>query len=141
MDSNARKAIHEIANRLKLKSKSAGSGDQRRPTLHKTKGTPRYTESSFNMAFTRFGKRFLARPDVRTRVRGPQNSRANHSAAKVHEGEIVGGSAPEISNSNKGRMMLEKMGWSNGLALGAIDNKGIVQPIEHVVKHSKAGLG
>jgi hypothetical protein len=57
------------------------------------------------------------------------------------EGDIVGGSAPEIGAENKGRAMLEKMGWSTGTALGAINNKGILLPVAHVVKNSKAGLG
>ena len=38
--------------------------------------------------------------------------------------------------------MLEKMGWSKGMVLGALGNeRGILQPIEHVVKNSRAGLG
>jgi hypothetical protein len=32
------------------------------------------------------------------------------------------------------------MGWSKGMGLGALDNKGILQPITHTVKMSKAGL-
>ena len=62
-------------------------------------------------------------------------------AATVRNGEVVGGSAPEIGVENKGRTMLEKMGWTTGMALGAVDNKGMTQIIEHVVKRSKAGLG
>jgi len=38
--------------------------------------------------------------------------------------------------------MLEKMGWSTGKALGALNNdRGIVQPVAQVVKTTKAGLG
>jgi len=37
--------------------------------------------------------------------------------------------------------MLEKMGWSSGTALGALNNKGILEPVSHVVKTTKAGLG
>jgi hypothetical protein len=33
------------------------------------------------------------------------------------------------------------MGWSTGTALGALNNKGILQPVLHVVKTTKAGLG
>ncbi|KAL1903708.1 squalene synthetase-like protein [Sporothrix stenoceras] len=77
MDAQARKIVHEIAYRFNITSKSTGSGDQRRPTLARTKG----------------------------------------------------------------RTMLEKMGWSTGMALGAMDNKGMTQIIEHIVKRSKAGLG
>lgn len=37
--------------------------------------------------------------------------------------------------------MLEKMGWSKGMALGTEENKGIMVPITQVVRKSKAGLG
>lgn len=57
------------------------------------------------------------------------------------DGDVVGASAPEIGAGNKGRAMLEKMGWSTGTALGAANNKGILQPVAQVVKNSKAGLG
>jgi len=53
----------------------------------------------------------------------------------------VGGSAPELGIENKGRAMLERMGWNQGDALGALNNKGILQPVLHVVKNTKAGLG
>jgi hypothetical protein len=57
------------------------------------------------------------------------------------DGDVVGASAPEIGVENRGRAMLEKMGWSTGTALGATNNKGILLPVAHVVKNSKAGLG
>lgn len=57
------------------------------------------------------------------------------------EGDVVGASAPEIGVGNRGRAMLEKMGWSTGTALGASNNKGILQPVAHVVKNSRTGLG
>lgn len=57
------------------------------------------------------------------------------------EGDVVGASAPEIGVENRGRAMLEKMGWSSGTALGASNNKGILQPVAQVVKNSRAGLG
>lgn len=63
------------------------------------------------------------------------------SGATYMDGEIVGASAPEIGSENKGRSMLEKMGWSKGTALGAMHNKGILTPVEHRVKSTKAGLG
>jgi G-patch protein len=42
--------------------------------------------------------------------------------------------------SAKAKAMMEKMGWSSGQALGT-SNKGIVEPIQHVVRYSRAGLG
>ena len=62
------------------------------------------------------------------------------SGATYMNGDIVGASAPEIGAENKGRAMLERMGWK-GEGLGAIGNKGMVDPIKHVVKTTKAGLG
>lgn len=57
------------------------------------------------------------------------------------EGDIVGASAPEIGVENRGRKMLEKMGYVTGTALGLEGREGIVKPVEAVVKISKAGLG
>jgi hypothetical protein len=37
--------------------------------------------------------------------------------------------------------MLEKMGWSSGTALGASNNKGILEPVSQTMKTNKAGLG
>jgi hypothetical protein len=65
----------------------------------------------------------------------------NSAAVSYRDGDIVGGSAPELGIENRGRAMLEKMGWSSGTALGALNNKGILEPVSHVVKTTKAGLG
>lgn len=53
----------------------------------------------------------------------------------------MGASVPELGQENKGRNMLEKMGWSKGMSLGALDNNGILEPVAQVMKRSKAGLG
>jgi hypothetical protein len=63
------------------------------------------------------------------------------AALRLRDGEIVGGGVPELGQENKGRNMLEKMGWSKGMGLGAVDNKGILEPVAQVMKYSKAGLG
>ncbi|KPM40157.1 hypothetical protein AK830_g6404 [Neonectria ditissima] len=128
MDNNARKMVHELANKFKIKSKSVGKADQRRPSLYRTLRTmPRY--------FPRLdlkGKRSQ---------RAPPPVRSTDAAATYRDGEIVGGAAPELGTDNRGRAMLEKMGWSSGTALGTIDNKGILQPVTQAMKRSKAGLG
>jgi hypothetical protein len=143
MDAHARKLVHEVAHRLKLKSKSTGSKDQRRPTLHRTKQTLAFEETSFNLAVAHLYRKSFGRPDtkVKNRAKTVGPGRVNHAAVTVQEGEIVGGSAREIDQNNRGRAMLERLGWTSGTALGALNNKGIMQPIEHVVKRSKAGLG
>ncbi|CAL8337883.1 unnamed protein product [Lota lota] len=46
----------------------------------------------------------------------------------------------EISDVNKGRKMLEKMGWKRGDGLGK-DGKGMKDPIQLKVRKSQSGLG
>lgn len=143
MDLHARKMIHELANRFKINSKSTGKADQRRPILFRTGKTLPYVESKFEQAVGRMRRRYMPRTDIRAK-RGagaaPQ-ARSRHAATSYRDGEIVGAAAPELGADNRGRAMLEKMGWSSGTALGATHNKGIMQPVEHIMKSSKAGLG
>jgi tuftelin-interacting protein 11 len=49
--------------------------------------------------------------------------------------------APEGSFSGFGARMLQKLGHTPGRGLGAQGNEGIVQPIEVVLRNTKAGLG
>jgi hypothetical protein len=80
-------------------------------------------------------------------TRTPANVRARRggggvmSGATYMNGEVVGASAPEIGANNKGRAMLEKMGWTSGTGIGAVGNKGGLEAIKHVVKTTRAGLG
>lgn len=146
MDSNARKSIHEICLRLNVKSKSTGGGDQRRPILHRTKRTGTYREAAFEAAFARPGRKYFHRLDVNKPKGGrgvakPNGRGINHASFTYKDGEVVGGGAPELAANNKGRALMEKMGWSAGMALGANDNQGILQPVPHIVKRTKAGLG
>lgn len=144
MDKHARKMIHELASKFNVKSKSTGNGHSRRPALHRTKGTLQYSESSFQLALSRVTRKYVPRPDARRRDgagRSLGQGRVNMAAATVRDGEIVGAAAPELGIENRGRAMLEKMGWSSGTALGALDNKGILQPVSQAMKRTKAGLG
>lgn len=149
MDPSARKIVHEIAIKLHIKSKSTGKGDQRRPVLHRTKATAMYNAGAIEAAFARVHRRFFPRADKQRRSGqgggggggGSSRSAGGYGAVRYRDGEVVGGSAPELGETNKGRTMLEKMGWSKGMGLGALDNKGILEPVAHVVKVSKAGLG
>lgn len=142
-----RKLAHEIANNLGLRSKSVGKGRNRFPVLHKTSKTGGFNAGALNSIFSRIGSgRYLSRKE-KFRGSGSNTSRGrfgggfNHAAVSYHDGEIVGAAAPELGRDNKGRAMLEKMGWSTGTALGALNNKGIMKPVAHVVKTTKAGLG
>lgn len=148
MDKGERKAIHEIANAFYLKSKSAGSGNNRFPILTRTNRTSAYIERIWRQVEARIDRRFLPRSDVRYKsggtkkaARGGGGGGFNNAAVSYRDGDVVGGSAPELGAENRGRAMLEKMGWSQGTALGALNNKGILQPVSHVVKTTKAGLG
>jgi hypothetical protein len=142
LDAAARKTVHELASRFKIKSKSSGSGNQRAPVLYRTKATHRYAEESFELTTTRFRRRYFPRLDVRGKpvMRNGRGGGGSNGLA-LRDGDIVGAAAPELAESNKGRTMLQKMGWSTGMALGALDNKGLLQPVAQIVKRSKAGLG
>ena len=151
MDKKDRKTVHEIANAFSLKSKSVGGGRSRFPVLFKTSRTRGLSKDAFEVIEARLSRRaFMPRMDRRGR-RGPVASGrgagagsgpgAGGAAFSYRDGEVVGATAPELGAENKGRAMLEKMGWSTGTALGASNNKGILQPVAHVVKTGKAGLG
>ena len=149
MDKPRRKLLHEFANVFGVKSKSEGDGLQRRTCLIRTRKTLEYDEQLW--------QRFESNPRwrrlfPRLHNGGLKRGRASCSglptrggfvgtAASFRDGEVVGSSAPELGMDNRGRAMLEKMGWSNGTALGALNNKGILKPVQQVVKSTKAGLG
>jgi hypothetical protein len=142
MEKGDRKVVHDIANAFNLKSKSAGSGRKRFPVLYRTQRTSIYVESTFNAVISRKNRRFLPRMDMKGKRSVTRVNVGGFSAAvSYRDGDVVGGSAPELGVENRGRAMLEKMGWSSGTALGALNNKGILQPVSHVVKTTKAGLG
>lgn len=148
MDKTYRKIVHDIANTFMLKSKSAGKGNTRFPVVYRTQRTIAYSETTFRRIEGKVS-RFLPRSDVKgKRPLGRGVARGNFGgggggggAGGYRDGDIVGGSAKELGIENRGRAMLEKMGWSSGTALGALNNKGILEPVSHVVKTTKAGLG
>lgn len=146
MDKADRKVVHELANAFKLKSKSAGNGNKRFPVLYRTSDTTSPSEVEFAAIEARIARRYLPRTDLRGRNTWSASKRPGRggfvsAGVSYRDGDIVGGSAPELGIDNKGRAMLEKMGWSTGTALGALNNKGILQPVSHIVKTTKAGLG
>ena len=147
MAQGERKMVHEIASVFKLKSRSTGSGRSRFPVLHRTSRTIQYNEETLKAAESSLSSRcFLPRMD-RVRRKGALANRDRHSGAasagvSYRDGEVVGATAPEIGQENRGRTMLERMGWSTGTALGARNNsRGLVQPVAQVVKTSRSGLG
>lgn len=158
MDKKNRKTVHHIAMAFNLKSKSFGSGKTRFPTLIKTSSSAIYEEDSTKVAQIMRTEAFLARPDIGSGRRGGGGKRgAGRGGAgagrargewggaggvvRHKEGDIVGAGAAELAEDNRGRIMLEKMGYKAGTALGATNNKGIIVPLAAVVKVGKAGLG
>ena len=138
-----RRVVHELANRFSVKSLSRGSGDQRHPVLTKTSRTRPFKEEVFNALEGRFIRRFFPRVDRSIATHGTKKKerRGPIASTAYRDGEVVGASAPELGSENRGRNMLEKMGWSSGTALGAANNKGSLQPVLHTVKNTRSGLG
>ena len=145
MNKRDRRAIHELANRLSLTSKSQGNGHKRFPILYRTRRTPSLTSDEFDRIVQQLPRTFSnLRDDTILGKRATLKRRqGGHSTTTVscRDGEVVGAGAAELGRENRGRAMLEKMGWSAGTAIGALNNKGIMQPISHIVKTTKAGLG
>ena len=149
MDNRSRKAVHEIAHGLGLKSLSKGKGTNRRPTIQKARSSHHCKFSHERVDATLL--RYALLPS-RTRALQPAKTKGAQDASRpskrdksfanvsYRDGEIVGASAPEIEGSNKGRSMLQKMGWSTGSGLGAENNKGLHDPIVQTVKNSRTGL-
>ncbi|PTB62492.1 hypothetical protein BBK36DRAFT_1172677 [Trichoderma citrinoviride] len=153
MDPHTRKGVHELAHKLNVKSKSIGGGDQRRPVLYRTKKTS-YNEQEFEQIIVRirriFGRQPPSKADSRKNrqnQKGPKGGKGSRPVARAggafdyHEGEVIGAAAPELGTENRGRAMMEKMGWSTGTPLGASDNQGILHPVSQTMKKSRAGLG
>ena len=141
-----RKTVHETANRLGLKSQSSGAGHGRFPVLYKTERTRELDGIALDKIEAFLGPRKSGLRKCRAAqgsVVPTSRNRGGDASAGVsyRDGEVVGAAAPEIGHENKGRAMLERMGWSNGTALGASNNKGMLQPVSHTVKTTKAGLG
>lgn len=147
MAQKERKMVHQIANAFLLKSKSIGGGKSRFPILYKTARTKRYDEDAFHLVDSDLTTRkFLPRQDRSSRraavpVGRNRGGRLASAGVSYRDGEVVGATAPELGQENKGRAMLEKMGWSTGTALGALNNKGIPVPVSQIVKTTRAGLG
>ena len=126
-----------------MKSLSKGSGEQRHPVLTKTLRTRAFDEDVFTALENRFTRRFLPRMDRMKGSRAATRKGKGTPAASAayRDGEIVGAAAPELGLENRGRAMLEKMGWSTGTGLGSLNNKGLLAPIPHTVKNTRTGLG
>ena len=148
-DKKSRITVHQLANKFKIKSQSNGKGNDRYTVLTRSRATVKFDQVSFDRAFARTRQMWFPRVDAdidtvnqaRILKRGEPRRVRGKQSTTYREGDIVGQNAAELGAENKGRTMLEKMGWSKGMALGSSDNKGIMVPLTQVVKKTKAGLG
>lgn len=155
MDKKDRKMIHVIASNFGCKSKSAGSGKTRYPVVYKSARTMSFNADVFDRMETKLLRGFFPRAyqggnkgdggtfgkaGAGRLQRGSQRG-APQAGMRYREGETVGAAAAELGVENRGHAMLQKMGWSKGMALGLGENKGILMPVEHVIKTGRGGLG
>jgi hypothetical protein len=145
MGKDHRKMIHELSAVFGCNTKSTGQGRSRYTTLVKTRRTIPFHEQMFQARARQISQGYFPRLDKSARkgTKGSQRGGGgggNSSGVRYQDGDVVGASAAEISSENKGRIMLEKMGWTSGTGLGT-DRAGIQAPIQHIVKNTKAGLG
>jgi hypothetical protein len=135
MDRFARKIIHTLANAYNLSSKSHGSGNSRFTTLFKTS----YSRGPLNERKIReiLKRTTWITSGERSGVKWDVTPRSG--LKKARDGDVVGGDAKEISSDNRGRVMLEKLGWRSGMGLGA-EGAGMKLPVFAVIKAGKSGL-
>ena len=138
--------MHELAHAFGLKSRSIGQGISRHPIVYKTATSMRCFDGELEPRSGSLHRvsRFKA-PKERVNGDKERNYRRRGGLDRVavgyREGEIVGAAAPELAAENVGNQLMRKLGWKPGEALGAQNNKGILQPVAHVVKNSRSGLG
>ncbi|KAG9192398.1 hypothetical protein G6011_11132 [Alternaria panax] len=150
MEAYRRATVHQAASFFNLSSRSRGDGMDRFTILSKTTRTRTYTDDEFDIAIAKkgFEKRLKGplysqgggRPGKFSTVKHKQDGARSRPQLGYKDGETVGANAPELGPESKGHALMMKMGWSKGEALGTAENKGILAPIPHTVKTSKAGL-
>ncbi|KAK9372592.1 uncharacterized protein V1513DRAFT_460482 [Lipomyces chichibuensis] len=141
MAKNSRRAVHVLATAYNLSSKSIGGGTQRFTILFKNSRS--HLEADFGTLSIVEDRLYLPRLDKKA-TKGPVTkdfSKRGTGTFRHRDGDVVGSNAPEIDIENKGRQLLEKMGWISGSGLGVAGNVGMASPIMAKVKTSKAGLG
>jgi hypothetical protein len=132
----ARKIVHTLANAYNLSSKSHGSGKQRHTTLFKTSYSQTLNESKIRAILKRTSMVTPTRSGTRWDAYSPGNGKG---LKKAKDGDVVGGDAKEIGSDNRGRVMLEKLGWRSGMGLG-VEGAGMKLPVFAVIKAGKSGL-
>ncbi|TIC24751.1 hypothetical protein E3Q12_01320 [Wallemia mellicola] len=92
----------------------------------KASSVPKYTD------------RAVKRREVYGQPDNPIGSQPNKKRRSEQVTETT--ATPEEEAPDKGKNLLEKMGWSQGAGLGN-SNEGIVNPVESLIYEGKAGLG
>jgi hypothetical protein len=136
MDRIARKLVHTLANAYNLSSKSHGSGKTRYTMLFKTMTTSGLALNEHKIRSI-LKRTAWVTPTDRSGFGGGFTPAAKIKRHK--DGDVVGGDAKEIASENRGRVMLEKLGWRSGMGLGA-EGMGMKLPVFAVVKAGKSGL-
>jgi hypothetical protein len=137
-----RKFIHDLAGKFNLKSKSIGKGKSRFTTIFKASRSSIYEYDEEGVDSILRQERFAKRMDVGGRARINKGGASGNRGKRHKDGMVVGAEAPELSADNKGRIILEKMGYRAGMTLGVEGNsRGISEPVMAIIKMSKAGLG
>ncbi|KAK9239775.1 hypothetical protein V1525DRAFT_17804 [Lipomyces kononenkoae] len=141
MAKNSRKTVHVLASAYNLSSKSIGGGTQRFTVLFKNSSS--HMQADFGTLSIVEDRFYLPRLDKKSSKRAVTKdfSKRGTGSFKHRDGDVVGSNAPEIDIDNKGRQLLERMGWISGSGLGVAGNVGPATPILARVKTSKAGLG
>lgn len=154
MDKPIRRAAHMISDIYGLKSNSQGSGKRRHIVLYKTSRCvipdADFLEETMFRARRSLGFNSKFRDTLPPEPRSSRavkvggragQGRASQPGARLRDGDLVGADAPEIALANRGRQMLEKLGWLQGSGLGAAGNEGMNIPLFATIKTSKVGLG
>jgi len=150
-----RRIVHELAGAYKLKSNSTGGGERRFTTLRRTTTVERHTYRHTDVLAVLKRSRWVDQAGIDLERISSRPVKTNFSRSKIknvakdmghgrrhREGDVVAADAPEIAFDNRGRAMLEKMGWANGMGLGSTSsNTSIQQPIMAIIKTTKLGLG
>lgn len=155
MDKAVRRAVHVLCQAYGLKTASQGSGKRRHIILYKTKHSAQLPEADYLEETLFRAKRSLGfnskyrdtlLPEAAQRKLGrsgkPMRTGRDGGGAggRLRDGDLVGADAPEIAIANRGRQMLEKLGWLHGNGLGAVGKEGINLPLFATIKNSKHGL-
>lgn len=159
MDKAVRRAVHVLSQAYGLKSASQGSGKRRHIVLYKTKHALHAPDAAYleetlfrarrSLGFNSKYRDTLLPDSARKRLgrsgrpmrHGPTTGGGGRGGAgRLRDGDLVGADAPEIHVANRGRQMLEKLGWLHGTGLGAEGKEGINLPLFATIKNTKHGL-